>query len=172
MKRNSGQGRSSRLGVLLSATALLVVPGVAGCSYVSPNTTATTYAAADGTNGSITDPNSGAAVQLRNFLVVGTEKGAAGTLVGAVVNQGTSSVTVDLTVLDAAGQASVGTGSVTVEPGELAKVGGTDGAKVSLGSLPTAPGSVLKLQARTGAGTATVSLPVVAAQGHYASLKP
>jgi len=163
-------GRSSRLGVLLSATAL-AVPGLAACSFANPITTATTYAAADGSNGSIQDPSSGASVQLRNFLVVGTAKGSPATLVGAVVNEGTAPVVVKLDVLDADGKTTIGTAEVSAAPGVLTKVG-PDGTSVSLSSLPAAPGTVLALKAQTGAGGATMPLPVLAAEGPYASITP
>ncbi len=168
MKRSSGPGRSIRLAVLLSAAAL-ALPGVAGCSFNSPQTTATTYAAADGSNAAITDAATGTAVDLRNFLLVGSDKGGPGTLIGAVVNNGTEPVTVEFTVLD--GDSSVGSGRVTAEPGVLTKVGpGSD--EVSLTSVPAAPGAVLQLKAQTGAGGAQMSLPVMAAEGPYADIAP
>ncbi|MBL8930126.1 MAG: hypothetical protein JNL54_08395 [Kineosporiaceae bacterium] len=170
MKRSSGRGRSSRLGVLLSATALVVLPGVAGCSYVSPNTTATTYAAADGTNGEIIDPNTDSGVQLRNFLVVGKEKGGPGTLIGAVLNEGTEPVTVTLTVLDSEGKSLGDAGTVTARPAELTQVGGQGPGTVSVESVT--PGTVVQLEARTPAGKAVMSLPVLAAEGHYADVAP
>lgn len=167
MKLSSGR-RRSRLGVLISVTAL-AVPGLAACSFTSPMTTATTYQAADGSNAAITDAATGASVDLRNFLVVGTAKGSPATLVGAVVNQGTSPVEVNFTVLD--GQSTVGSGKVTAEPGKLVQVG-PSGTAVTLSSLPAAPGSVLQLKAETGAGGATLPLPVLAAEGYYASITP
>jgi hypothetical protein len=167
----SGLGRVTRLGVLLSATALLASPALAGCSAMNPVATATTYAASDGVNGSIEDPAAGVAVQLRNFLVVGTKKGSPGALIGAVVNQGTKDVEVKFTVLDAAGQSPVGTGSITVKPGELMQIGPA-GTPVSLASMPTDAGTVIKLKADTAAGGQMLDLPVLAAEGAYASLAP
>jgi hypothetical protein len=108
---------------------------------------------------------------LRNFLVVGSTKGAPGTLIGALVNQGTTPVTVTLTVLDAAGQAPVGTDTVSIKPGELVQVGPA-GTTVALTSMPTDPGTVIKLRADTGAGGELLDLPVLAAEGAYASLAP
>lgn len=167
----SGLGRVTRLGVLLSATALLAGPALVGCSAMNPVATATTYAASDGMNGSIEDPATGVAVQLRNFLVVGTTKGSPGALIGAVVNQGTKDIKVDFTVLDAAGQSPVGTGSVTVKPGELMQVGPA-GTPVTLASMPTDAGAVIKLKVDTVSGGEMLNLPVLAAEGPYASLAP
>jgi hypothetical protein len=167
----SGLGRVTRLGVLLSVTTLLGASALTGCSATNPIETAKTYAAADGMNGSVTDPATGTAVQLRNFLVVGSTKGAPGTLIGALVNQGTTPVTVTLTVLDAAGQEPVGTDTVSIKPGELTQVGAA-GTTVTLTSMPADPGTVIKLRADTGAGGELLDLPVLAAEGAYASLAP
>jgi hypothetical protein len=156
------------LAVLLSATVLLA-PGLAGCAFSSPQTTATPYPAADGANGSIAAA-SGGGVLLRNFLLVGTAKDAPATLIGAVANEGSAPVDVQFTVLD--GTSAVAQGSVTAVPGELTQIGPDGAATVRVASLPTAPGTVLKLAAQSGDGDVTISLPVLAAEGPYASIAP
>jgi hypothetical protein len=150
---------------------VLATSALTGCSASNPIATEKTYAASDGMNGSITDPATGTAVQLRNFLVVGSKKGAPGTLIGAVINQGTTPVTVTLTVLDAAGKTPVGTDTVSVKPGELTQVGPA-GTVVTVTSMPTDPGTVIQLRADTGSGGELIDLPVLAAEGAYASLAP
>ena len=72
----------------LVAAALAV--GLSGCSALSPSTVTETYPASDGTNTDLP----GSSVALRNFLVIGAEKGAPAELVGAVINDGAAPVDV------------------------------------------------------------------------------
>ncbi len=171
MKHSVGRaGRQARLGVLL--VALVASPGLAACAATNAVTTAKTYAAGDGFSGEIADPASGTSVQLRNMLVVGEKKGGPGTLLGAVVNNGAKPIDVSLTVLDATGQAQLGTGTVTVAPGQLVKVGPGEKSSVSISALPVDAGAVIQLKAGTPAGSDQLSVPVMAPTGTYAGIKP
>ena len=166
--------RTRRL-VAMGAAGVAAAAVLAGCSFTNPQTIATPYAASDGTNSEVTDPTSGETVRLRNFLVVAAAKDAPGAVVGAIANDGTKPVTVQFKVSapPSGGSAAqpLGSGSVTVEPGQLAQVGPA-GTALDLASVPTAPGTVLTIEATTPGGTATFPLPVVAAVRQYATLTP
>lgn len=175
MKRTAGArgltARTSRTSSRLAVLALGAALGLTACSATNPATIATPYAASDGSNAEITDPATGAVVKLRNFLVVGADKGKPGVLLGAVANEGDQPVELTLTVqTQTDGKvATIGTGKVTAKPGELTQVGPT-GTAVPLPSLPSGPGVVVQLNAQSPAGGETINIPVVAAVGAYASI--
>ena len=160
--------RTRRL-VAMGAAGVAAAAVLAGCSFTNPQTIATPYAASDGTNAEVVDPASGETVRLRNFLVVAAAKDAPGAVVGAVANDGSKPVTVQFTVNSPTGE--VGTGSVTVEPGQLAQVGPA-GTALDLATVPSAPGTVLSITATTPGGSATFALPVMPAVREYATLTP
>ena len=159
--------RRAATGLLLPAAALLL----SGCSALSPHVIDTPYPAADGTNSEVTDPATGATVQLRDFLLVGSAKGKPAVLLGDLVNEGDKPVTLSLSVLDDSGQA-VATGQVVAQPGVLTKVG-PGGVKLDVAAAPAAAGATARLRAFTAAsGGATLTLPVLGAEGSYASITP
>ncbi len=161
--------RQRALRTAAAACALLLLPGLSACSFTNPKTTATTYAAADGTNDQIIDEATGASVELRNMLLVAQEEDGPGTLVGVAANTGAQPVRVTFTVLDGDGQ-SVGTGTVLAGSGELTSIG-TDGTAVRVASVPVPPGANLTLVVETPAGgSQRMTLPVLAAEGPYADL--
>jgi len=92
-RRVSGSSRAARLlaGSVLLAGAVGVL---AGCSATNPSPISSPYPAGDGTNAEISDPNTGAVLKLRNFLLVGTDQGKPAQLVGAIANEGTTPVQV------------------------------------------------------------------------------
>ncbi len=173
---------SSRATQLFTGSVLLLgtLGALTGCSATNPSQIATPYPAADGTNAEITDPASGSVVKLRNFLLVGTEKGKPAQLVGAIANEGTEPVRVVLSIAapvpasaDPAASPSptqpLVEQAVTAAPGQLTLVG-AGGTAVNLGALPAIPGATLTLRAQTGAGGELLTIPVVRAEGQYASL--
>lgn len=167
--------RTRRL-VAMGAAGAAAAAVLAGCSFTNPQTTATPYAASDGTNSELTDPASGETVRLRNFLVVAASKDAPGTVVGAVANDGAEPVTVQFSITapasgGGAAPTQVGQASVTVEPGALAQVG-PGGTAFDLAQVPTPPGSVLTIQASTAGGSTTFPLPVMGALNQYATITP
>lgn len=164
MKRSiRGRGLAA---VLVGATLVL-----AGCSATNPATTATPYAASDGSNAEI-DVN-GTTLKLRNFLLVGTGKDKPGVLVGAIANSGAQPITVTFTVIGTVNgnPAPMGSGTVTAAPGGLTLVG-PGGADVTIASLPGDPGVVLQLRADTPAGGQSLNVPVLPTSGPYASVSP
>ncbi len=143
---------------------------LAACSFTNPATTATPYAASDGTNAELQDAATGDVVRLRNFLAVSSGAGSPGTVVGSIVNGGSQPVTVRLTVLDA-NQQPVGETSVDVSPRTLARVG-PRGTTFDLPQVPSAPGANLTIQAATSGGSTQFTLPVLPPFNEYATLTP
>jgi len=184
-RRVSGSSRAARLlaGSVLLAGAVGVL---AGCSATNPSPISSPYPAGDGTNAEISDPNTGAVLKLRNFLLVGTDKGKPAQLVGAIANEGTTPVQVTLSI-DAAAPASASASAdpaaapapaqpalqavITAVPGQLTLVG-PGGTAASLSSLPAIPGATVTLRAQTSAGGQSLIIPVMQAEGQYASLPP
>lgn len=150
--------------------ALLLGAALGACSFTSPQTIATPYAASDGVNGSIPDPATGTSVLLRNMLLVTTGEGAPGLLVGAVANQGTEPVNVTLTVLDPQGN-PVGGGTVRAPAQGLTELG-SGGVTITVASVPSIPGSNLQLQVDTPSGGDRLTLPVLPNQGPYVDETP
>lgn len=172
MKRNTSRRTGSLLaGAGVTSLALLL----SGCSFWAPQTAAQPYVPSDGAAADIGRLEYGG-VKLRNFLLVSGKKGAPGALVGAVVNEGTEPVTVQIGVFarDAGGQGQpLASTSVTARAGELVKVGAGDGGPaLRVPEVPEAPGSVLVMRVSTAQGGATLQLPVLPPVGPYASISP
>jgi hypothetical protein len=146
------------LAVVLAATT-------AGCSMTSPATIRTPYAASDGVNVDLGDQ-----IALRNFLVIATEKGGRGAVVGAVVNGGDRSVTVDFTAnLGETTQPYLlqvrvpANSQVLVAPGEE--------QELIIPDLPSAPGEVLGMTASApSTGAEEFFPPVLPPEGPYEGL--
>ena len=156
---------AARIALGLAGSVLIA----SGCSFTSPTTITTPYAAADGTNADLTIPGAGI-VKFRNFLLVSAAQGDPGVLIGAVASEIGSPVTVQLSVLGADGR-PIGQTTVTAKPGELTQVG-PEGTSLQVSAVPLPPGSVLKLHAQTTAGGTDFSLPVLAPQNQYSSITP
>lgn len=161
-QRGPGSRRAASRRILAGA----VLAGVlAGCSVFSPATTIEPYDPSDGVN---VDLENG--VKLRNFLVVATEKGGVGAVVGSLVNDGDRSVTVELTAqFGESTQPSVtrisvpANGLVLVAPGEQ--------QEMSIPDIPVAPGENIEMSATAAsAGTDWFDTPVLPAEGEYATL--
>jgi hypothetical protein len=141
---------------------------LSGCSLLSPAITEEPYAASDGANLDLP----GTAVALRNFVVIGAEKGAPAVVVGAVVNGGTSSVQVSFQAdLGATTQPTATT--ITVGPNSSVQVGPNQADKIEIPELPVEPGAVTRLSAATtSGGRAEIVVPVLRPQDEYADLTP
>ena len=145
--------------------AVLLATGTAGCSTRSPATIETPYAASDGVNVDLGDQ-----LKLRNFLVVAAEKGGQGALVGAVVNDGDRSVTVEFTAdLGETTQPYLlqvkvpAKSQVLVAPGEKQELVVRD--------LTVGPGQVLQMTAKAGStGSEQFDVPVLRPEGQYEGL--
>ncbi|HEY3438491.1 MAG TPA: hypothetical protein VGK35_12460 [Actinotalea sp.] len=145
------------------AVAALLVATLAGCSATNEITTEKAYAASDGIRtelGSLT---------FSNVLVLTTEKGAPGTVLAAVSNEGTqdSHVTIGQT-------GTSGLRSITVKAGQTVIVSPKADATVDLPSVEAAPGGLegLTLTSDVG-GSKDVQVPVLdGTLAEYATLVP
>lgn len=168
--------RTARRPARIVATGVVAVGAaltLSGCVLASPAVTKTPYPPSDGNSGSIVDSATKSQVDLRNFLVVASAKGKPGSLVGSVVNSGTTDVTVQLKVApDGAVSSSLGQISVPAAAGKVVKIAPGDTA-LTMASVPQPPGSVLTLEATTsGGGSIRLTVPVMAPNGEYSTLTP
>jgi hypothetical protein len=149
------------------ATAVLAL-SLAGCSLASPATIATPYPAADGVGTDL--PGTG--VKLRDFLVVGTEKGAPAEVIGAVVNNGSTPIEVSLQA-DLGATAQPTQTVVRVAAQSITLLGPQQRTRMEIPDLPVVPGSLTGISAATAAGgRADFSVPVLLPHGPYAGLTP
>ncbi len=150
----------------LATTALAVV--LSGCSALSPAIIAEPYPASDGTN--IDLP--GTSVVLRNFLVIGAEKGAAGVVLGALANDGTSPVQVSLQA-DLGETAQPTQTLITVGPKSSVQLGPDQQFEMTIPELPVEPGATTSFTAQTTAGGKTeLTVPVLRPQDEYMDVTP
>lgn len=161
--------RPTRRGLTL--VMALAAPLLAGCG-LSPAGTTRPYAPSDGVSSAI------GAVQVRNLLVVGSAANAPGVVSGALLNDGTTPVTVTVglpggegTPVDVPAQGSVllgaQTGAASASPGQAGA------AVVQLASLPQPPGSFIDVTLSTpAAGTTTVNVPVLPPTLEYSTITP
>jgi hypothetical protein len=151
----------------LVATALAL--SLTGCAAMaSPATILTPYPAADG----VASDLPGTDVKLRDFLVVGTDKGSPAEVVGAVVNDGQTPIQVSL-------QTDLGPTSqpkqtlVRVAAQSITLIGPDQKTRMEIPELPVIPGAMTGMSAATTAGgRADFSVPVMLPVGPYASLTP
>lgn len=150
----------------LVTAAVAVV--LSGCSVLSPSITAEPYAASDGANLDLP----GTSVALRNFLVIGAEKGEAAVVVGALVNDSPTGVQVSL-------QADLGESAqpvatvIDIGPNSSVQLGPDQKFSMEIPELPVEPGATTKLSAATTAGgRAELTVPVLPPDIEYAGLTP
>lgn len=120
----------ARLVAALAAASLVLV-GVTGCTFMTPQATTEDYSPSDGFDAQVGD------VLIRNAMIV-TDDGQLGSLVVAFVNRGDSGANVQIQYTDAAGakqtkSVSVGAdGAVQLGVDELLVLSGIDAAPGSL----------------------------------------
>lgn len=150
----------------LVTAALAVV--LSGCSALSPSTIAEPYAASDGANLNLP----GTSVSLRNFLVIGAEKGEAAVVVGAVINNSPTTVQVSLQA-DLGETAQPAATVVTVGPNSSVQLGPDQKVSMEIPELPVEPGATTKFSAATTAGgKAELIVPVLPPEVEYSNLTP
>jgi hypothetical protein len=155
---------TGRTGLALAALVL----SLAGCSALSPTVITTPYPAADGVQLDLP----GTDVKLRDFLVIGTEKGAPASVLGSVVNDGSTPVRVSLQS-DPGESAQPTQTVVPVEAHGSVLIGPDQEIQMAIPQLPVPPGGVVTLSAATGTGgTASFQLPVLRPEGFYAGMTP
>ncbi len=131
-----------------STCAVLATLALTGCSVTNPITTQDDYDASDGVGIALGD------VRLVNVLVIGTDEGEAGVVVGSVTNDGDDAeVTLEIDGTEA--------GSFRVDAGETVQLGGDEGEEVTVDSLPVPAGAFVDLTVTSTTGTITTGVPVL-----------
>ena len=159
-------GRATRRARALAVAGLAAVlaGALTGCSTRSPATIITPYAASDGVN-----VNVGGDVVLRDMLVVGTEKGGQGAVVGTVVNLGERTTTVELSA-QLGENTPFGQTRVSVPPSGRVLIAPGERYEMIISDLPVGPGETLEMSAAAAnAGATYFKAPVLTAEGQYAS---
>ena len=150
----------------LATTALAVV--LSGCSALNPAIITEPYPASDGVNLDLP----GSPVALRNFLVIGDEKGAEAVLIGSLINDGTKSVQVSLQA-DLGETAQPAQTLVTVGPKSSVQIGPEKQFEMILPELPVEPGATTKFTAQTTTGgKSELIVPVLRPQDEYQGVTP
>jgi hypothetical protein len=146
------------------AVGALVAFSATGCASLTHQATTIPYSASDGVNVPETE---GAAVDVRNALVVADDDGLDGNLVAALVNNTDESATLNL-------EWDGETATVRIPAGESVSLGaGTEGPLL-LEGINTKPGSTLPLYFQSGdAEGVLVEVPVLdGCLEHFADLVP
>lgn len=155
---------SARLSRFVMAGALaLAVATSAGCSALSPITSARPYSPSDGIRVQL-----GSSLTAENLLIVSAAKGDPGSLVGGLTNRSSG----DLRVTLAAGTGNDVT--VDVPAGVTVLLGSQSSAPARLTSVDVSPGGVLPVTISTPeGGSAQISIPVLdGTLSEYATLIP
>lgn len=149
----------------VAGLAVVLAATTAGCSRMNPATIRTPYAASDGVNVDLGDD-----IALRNLLIVATEKDGDGALVGAVVNDGDRSVTVDFTA-DLGENTQPYLLKVTVPANSQVLVAPGQEQELVVQDLQAGPGEVLSMTASApSVGAEEFDVPVLPPEGPYEEL--
>jgi hypothetical protein len=148
-----------RITAVLTATALGATV-LAACSYQSQAQTNVPYQPADGINVNL------GAVDARGLVLVSAAKGAAGVMVGSLINSAADPVTVSFLTPDQAQANATGGPSVDVKGYSQTQITG-----VQLASVPASPGDLTTVVLHTSkAGQVFANVPVLLPDGYYSTL--
>ncbi|GAA1161803.1 DNA modification methylase [Microbacterium oxydans] len=152
----------SRL-VASAALSALVLLGTTGCTFITPQSTKTEYAASDGVNVSDED----GPIDVRNALVVATEDGSVGNFVAAIVNPTDEKATLTVTV------EGVDPFAITVPANDTVSLG-SDADPVRIVGLDTKPGATVEIHFQSGDSTGVkTQVPVLdGTLPYYSDLVP
>lgn len=128
------------LGAVLGSTAL------GGCSYMSPQTTASPYAPSDGVQADVSN------IGLRNLMLVAGKKDAPGQFYGSVVNSGTTAAEVTFS-------STIGAiPSITIPAGQIVQLKTKD---LRVTKVPVFPGETVPITVGVNGGTTQLAVPVL-----------
>ena len=159
--RRTGMRPGRRPLAAVAAVGVGTALALGACSTQSPAQTTVEYQPGDGI-----DVNLGA-VQARGLVLVSAAKGAAGVLIGSLINSGSDPVTVTfLTAEQAQGSTSSGP-TVQLKGNVQQPISG-----VQLPNVPVAPGDLTNIVLQTKAGQVFANVPVLLPDGYYSSSTP
>jgi hypothetical protein len=147
----------------LAAVGIGTALALGACSTQSPAQTTVEYQPADGIDVDL------GAVQARGLVLVSAAKGAAGILVGSLINSGSDPLTVLFLTPEQVqgGPATTGGPSMELKPNSQTPISG-----VQIGNVPVAPGDLTNIVLQTKAGQVFANVPVLLPDGYYSSSTP
>jgi hypothetical protein len=148
--------------IMPAAAALAASALLAGCSATNPITTSFDYDPSDGVSERLGD------VRVGNLMVLTSEEGAAGTVLGFVTNSGSQDASVTLAV---GGEESA---SIDVPAGGTVRLGPDCDETIDVDAVPARPGSKVEVDVTSDVGgSSSVLVPVLdGTLPEYADLVP
>ena len=152
--------RLRRPGRRSTATLAAVLVGAAGalaaCSTQSPAQTTVEYQPGDGIDVNIGD------VQARGLVLVSAAKGAAGVMVGSLINSGGDPVTVTFLTAEQAQSNSSNGPSMQLKGNQQVPISG-----IQINAVAAAPGDLTNIVLQTKAGQVFANVPILLPDGYY-----
>ncbi|QNA93287.1 MULTISPECIES: DNA modification methylase [unclassified Microbacterium] len=152
----------SRL-VASAALSAIVLLGATGCTFITPQSTKTEYAASDGVNISDAD----GPIDVRNALIIANDDGTIGNFIAGIVNPTEESATLTIAL---AGSEPF---SITVPGGGTVSLG-ADEEPLRILDLDTKPGATVEMHFQSGDSTGVkAEVPVLdGSLPYYSDLVP
>jgi hypothetical protein len=150
-----------RPAAVLAAVLVAASVSVAACSTQSPTQTNVPYQPADGINVNI------GSVDARGLVLVTAAKGAAGVLVGSLINSGRDPVTVTFLTGEQAQSSSSDGPSMQVAASQQVPISG-----IQFDSVAAAPGDLTNIVLQTKAGQVFANVPVLPPDNYYSTVTP
>jgi hypothetical protein len=162
-RRRTGMRPGRRPLAALAAVGVGTALALGACSTQSPAQTTVEYQPADGIDVDL------GAVQARGLVLVSAAKGAAGVVVGSLINTGNDPLTVLFLTPEQVqgGPATTGGPSMELKPKSQTPISG-----VQIGNVPVAPGDLTNIVLQTKAGQVFANVPVLLPDGYYSSSTP
>jgi len=145
-----------RSGAALAAVLVGAAGALAACSTQSPAQTTVEYQPADGIDVNIGD------VQARGLVLVSAAKGAAGVMVGSLINSGGDPVTVTFLTAEQAQSNSSNGPSMQLKANQQVPISG-----IQINAVAAAPGDLTNIVLQTKAGQVFANVPILLPDGYY-----
>ena len=145
-----------RSAAALAAVLVGAAGALAACSTQSPAQTTVEYQPGDGIDVNIGD------VQARGLVLVSAAKGAAGVLVGSLINSGDPVTVTFLTAEQAQSNSSNGP-SMQLKANQQVPISG-----IQINAVAAAPGDLTNIVLQTKAGQVFANVPILLPNGYYA----
>lgn len=153
--RRPGRRPAAALAAVLVGAAVALT----ACSTQSPAQTNVEYQPGDGI-----DVNLGT-VDARGLVLVSAAKGAAGVLIGSLINSGNDPVTVTFLTAEQAQSSATGGPNLQLKAKEQKPISG-----VQFPSVAVAPGDLTNIVLQTKAGQVFANVPVLLPDGYYSTV--
>jgi hypothetical protein len=159
--RRTGMRPGRRPLAALAAVGVGTALALGACSTQSPAQTNVPYQPADGIDVDL------GAVQARGLVLVSAAKGAAGVLVGSLINSGRDPVTVTFLTAEQAQASSPGGPTMQLAGNVQQTISG-----VQIPNVPVAPGDLTNIVLQTKAGQVFANVPVLLPDSYYSAYTP